>query len=79
MSSMWALILATSASASKHLPGGRLGGRQELHQVPEEADVEVTLRAADREVVQLAGGELLESVVVVIGRTLVGPRKGDVR
>jgi hypothetical protein len=46
------------------LAGGSLGGWQETHQLPEEADVEMVLRARDREVVQLRRREALEIIVI---------------
>jgi hypothetical protein len=46
------------------LAGGSLGGWQETHQLPEEADVEMVLRAGDREVVQLRRREALEIIVI---------------
>ena len=38
-----------------HLAGGRLGGRNPLDQLPEEADVEVAARVSDGQVVELGG------------------------
>ena len=50
--------------AEAALQGGRLGGREDLQQLPEELDVEVAPRVADREIVELLGGEAVERIVL---------------
>lgn len=49
----------------------RLGGRQDGHQAPEEAGVEMATRSVDGEIVELARRELVETVVVA-HRTIEG-------
>src|SRR5215216_2063491 len=46
------------------LSGGGLRNRQQLHQAPEEADVEVALCTAHCEVVQLLRRESLQTILV---------------